>query len=149
MNLEDESKDCSLETFDSICKGLEESMGYEQKGSSLFSLTMYLRPSFLLEHSNHWQHGFDIILKHIQSKEIPPLKRRKAIGCLAIILDESESVEIDGQIVRISQRDMLKERGIYHRAIDSIMICKDTTTASIARTCRAFLEMEDINSFES
>jgi hypothetical protein len=147
MNIEEEYHNFSLETFDDICNGLEKSMGYEQQGYSLTTLMLYLRPTFLIQHSNEWERGYNILLKHIISKDIPHLRRRKAIGYLAILLDLREDTKINGQNVHLEQRELLMETELYDRGINTIKECRHTSNGPITRRCRAFLENEGVNPF--
>jgi hypothetical protein len=147
MQLEGESNNFSLETFDDLCNGLEESMGYEQLGYSLTTLAQYLQPTFFLDHPQQWERGYNILLKHIISDQIPHLTRRKAMGYLEILLNITEEIDIKGDRIEIKQKDLLKETGLYDRGIKTITQCRHTSNGPIARRCRSLLENEGINPF--
>jgi hypothetical protein len=148
MKLEGESQGLSMETFDDLCNGLEQSMGYEQQGYSLTTLSQYLHPTFLINYPQKWERGYDILLKHIISTDIPHLKRRKAIGYLEIIINLTEDVDIKGESIELKQKELLKETELYNKGINTIKQCIHTSNGPISRRCRSLLENEGINPFK-
>ncbi len=148
MQLEGERQNLSIETFDDLCNGLEQSMGYEQQGYSLTTLAQYLHPTFLIDYPQEWERGYEILLMHIISRDIPHLRRRKAIGYLEILLNLTEEIDINGESIKLKQKELLRETKLYDKGINTIKQCRHTSNGPIARRCRSLLENEGINPFK-
>jgi hypothetical protein len=144
MEVNEEYREFSLEKFHTICNNLENAKGYESQDASLFSLMLYLKPSFLLDNSDEWEKGYNILLKHIRSRDIPNMIRRTAISYLGFVFDNTQDIEINGKVTEVSQRELMRGSNLYQNGIETLKDVRHSTNRFINLSSKDVLERENL-----
>jgi hypothetical protein len=139
MEFENRYRDFSIDNYRNLCQKLEQS---ENGEASLFSLVLYLRPSFLLKNKEEWEKGYEILLKHIRSVGIANIIRRTAIRYLGMLFKYTETIEIGSKVEDVVQRDVMIEHDLYDKGIETLQEVGNSSNRFISYDCTKVLHQE-------